>query len=239
MEWIDDAIIVAVRSHGEASNLVSLFTREHGRHAGLVRVGSKGATRGVLQVGNRVTARWRARLAEHLGTLTCELTDAIAARNMHDSKRLACLVSACAVVETALPERERHFRVFDGLTALLAVLHADVRWGSAYAKWEIGVLSELGFGLDLSRCAVTGEEDQLHFVSPRTGRAVSEAAAGIYRNRLLGLPSFLLTHGATGTKEEVAQALALTGYFLEHHLYIPYNRNLPEARLRLAGLFQT
>jgi len=238
MEWIDDGIVVAVRRHGEASFLVSLLTRQHGRHAGLVCGGAKGGARGTLQVGNSVRARWRARLAEHLGTFSCELTEAVAARHIGESRRLACLVAACGVAETALPEREPHPRVFDGLTALLAVLDANAGWGSAYVKWEIGVLRELGYGLDLSRCAVTGGKDQLHFVSPRTGRAVSEEAAGAYRNRLLPLPSFLLGQGRNGSEREVAQALALTGFFLERHVYRPYNRSLPEARVRLAGLFQ-
>lgn len=239
MEWIDDGIIVAIHRHGESSIRVSLLTRQHGRHAGLIRGGSKGTARGILQVGNIVRARWRARLAEHLGTLTCELTEAVAARHIDHSKRLACLVAACAVTETALPEREPHLRVFDGLTALLAVLDAGAGWGSAYVKWEVGVLGDLGFGLDFSQCAVTGGKHQLHFVSPRTGRSVSEAAAGGYRNRLLRLPSFLLGQGATGSKEEVAQALALTGYFLDRHVYRPCNRSLPEARVRLANIFQT
>lgn len=238
MEWIDDGIVVAVRRHGETSMLVSLLTSQHGRHAGLIRTGSKGVTQGLLQAGNRVRARWRARLAEHLGTLSCELTEAIAARHMDDTKRLTCLVAACAVAETALPDREPHPRVFRGLAALLEGLDADAKWGSAYVKWEVGVLGDLGFGLDLSRCAVTGGKDHLHFVSPRTGRAVSEAATGAYRHRLLRLPSFLLVQGATGGKEEVVQALELTGHFLERHVYNPCNHNLPSARVRLARLFR-
>jgi len=238
MEWTDDGIVVSLRRHGETSILVSLLTRQHGRHAGLVRGDAKGVMRATLQVGNSVRARWRARLAEHVGRYSCELTEAGAARHIGESRRLACLSAACAVTETALPEREPHPRVFDGLTALLAMLDADAGWGSAYVKWEVGVLRDLGFGLDLSQCAVTGGKDRLHFVSPRTGRAISEAAAGAYRNRLFPLPSFLLGRGATGSSEEVAQALALTGYFLERHVYRSYNRGVPEARVRLANLFR-
>ncbi len=238
MEWIDDGVVVSVRRHGEGSLRVSLLTREHGRHSGLVRGGAKGATRGVLELGNIVRARWRARLAEHLGIMTCELTGAVSALHIGDPRRLACLVAVCAVTESALPEREPHLGVFEGLAALLAVLDADAAWGSAYVRWESDLLRDLGFGLDLSQCAVTGDRGRLHYVSPRTGRAVSEAAAGEYRNRLLRLPSFLLDDGATGGFEEIGQALALTGYFLERHVYRPYNRSLPEARIRLADLFR-
>jgi len=234
MEWSDDGVVVSVREHGETSAIVSLLTMDHGRHAGLVRGATGKRMRGVLQPGNRVKATWRARLAEHLGGLTCELTDSIAAGVIGDRKRLAGLAAACAVTETALPEREPHPRVFNGLIALLLVLAESELWPSAYVKWELGVLAELGFGLDLSRCAVTGRgEDQLTHVSPRTGRAVSQSAAEPYRERLLALPPFLLEEGRAGSAVEVTQGLALTGHFLERHVYAPGYRRLPAARVRL------
>lgn len=238
MEWIDDGVVVAVRRHGEASILVSLLTRRHGRHAGVVRGGAKRGDPGLLQIGNLVRVRWRARLAEHIGTFSCELIEASAARHIREARELTCLVAACAVTETALPEREPCPRIFEGLTALLTIVNADAGWGSAYVKWEIGVLSNLGFGLDLRQCAVTGEKDRLKFVSPRTGRAVSEEGAGAYRHRLLPLPSFLLDRGSNGSSREVAQALALTGHFLERYIYLPHNRRIPEARFRLLDLYQ-
>ncbi len=234
MEWSDDGIVVSVREHGETSAIVSLLTLEHGRHAGLVHGAAGKRMRGVLQPGNRVKATWRARLAEHLGGLTCELTDSIAAGVIGDRKRLAGLTAACAVTQTALPEREPHPRVFNGLVALLLVLADSDLWPSAYVKWELGVLAELGFGLDLSRCAVTGRRDHLTHVSPRTGRAVCQSAAEPYRERLLVLPPFLLEEGGAGSAAEVAQGLVLTGHFLERHVYAPGHRGPPAARMRLA-----
>lgn len=233
MEWSDDGVVVSVREHGETSAIVSLLTLDHGRHVGLVRGAAGKRMRGVLQPGNRVSATWRARLAEHLGGLTCELTDSIAAGVIGDRKRLAGLAAACAVTETALPEREPHPRVFNGLIALLSVLADSDLWPSAYVKWELGLLAELGFGLDLSRCAVTGQGGDLAYVSPRTGRAVSQSAAEPYRERLLVLPSFLLEEGGAGSADEVAQGMALTGHFLERHVYAPGHRGLPAARARL------
>ena len=234
MEWSDDGIVVSVREHGETSAIVSLLTLNNGRHTGLVRGATGKRTRGVLQPGNRVKATWRARLAEHLGGLSCELVGSVAAGLMGDGDRLAGLAAACAVTETALPEREPHSRVFDGLTGLLAALADSEMWPSAYVKWELGLLADLGFGLDLSRCAVTGAADHLAYVSPRTGRAVSQSAAEPYRERLLALPAFLLQEGIGGSAAEVTQGLTLTGHFLERHIYAPRNRQLPPARVRLA-----
>ena len=234
MEWSDDGVVVSVREHGETSAIVSLLTLNHGRHSGLVRGATGKRIRGVLQPGNRIKATWRARLAEQLGRLTCELTDAVAARMIGDRKRLAGLTAACAVCETTLPEREAHPRVFNGLIALLSVLADGDGWPSAYVKWELGVLAELGFGLDLSQCAATGQRDHLAYVSPRTGRAVSRSAAEPYRERLLVLPPFLLEDGAAGSATEIAQGLVLTGYFLERHVYAPGHPDLPAARPLLA-----
>ena len=162
MDWTDDAIILNVRKHGESAAIVSLLTAEHGRHSGLVRGGGGRRARGVLQPGNGVRAQWRARLEEHLGTLSCELTDAVAARVLGDPLRLAALDSACTVADAALPEREAHPRTHAGLGVLMAALAADDPvWPTVYVKWEIGLLGALGFGLDLESCAATGGNDQL------------------------------------------------------------------------------
>ena len=162
------------------------------------------------------------------------MVGSVAAGLMGDGDRLAGLAAACAVTETALPEREPHSRVFNGLTGLLAALAISDLWPSAYVKWELGLLADLGFGLDLSRFAVTGGNDHLAYVSPRTGRAVSRSVAEPYRERLLALPAFLLEEGVGGSAVEVNQGLTLTGHFLERHVYAPRNRQLPAARVRLA-----
>lgn len=233
MEWIDEGIVLAARKHGETSAVVTLLTRVHGRHAGLVRGGTGKAARGVLQPGNRVAARWHARLAEHLGLLACEMTHPFAAAVLDHPDRLAALAAACAVAEAALPEREPCPEVYDGLLALLGAIEDDV-WPVAYVRWELGLLAALGFGLDLSECVATGGNDQLAYVSPKSGRAVSLAAGEPYKGRLLALPPFLAAGGGNGaTPDALLDGLRLTGHFLERHVFAPTGGAMPPARRRL------
>ncbi|MFQ5958139.1 MAG: DNA repair protein RecO [Alphaproteobacteria bacterium] len=236
MDWSDDGIVLAARRHGESSAVVQLFTRGHGRHAGLVRGGAGSRARGVYQSGNLVAARWRARLAEHLGVFTCELTRSTAAAFLDDALRLAGLASACAVAEAALPERHPYPALYDATLALIDALAAEPEWAAVYVRWELGLLDELGFGLDLGACAATGSNDDLAYVSPKSGRAVSRAAGEPYRERLLPLPGFL-----TGTGEadpdDVAAGLRLTGGFLDRRLFAPHERKVPAARERFVERF--
>ncbi len=235
MNWSDEGIVLSARRHGENSVVVQLLTRGQGRHAGLVRGGQGRRARGIYQPGNLVAVRWSARLAEHLGNYTCELVEAHAARVLDDPARLAALSAAAALAETALPEREPHAACFAGFLALLAARPGD-HWAEVYVRWELALLAELGFGLDLESCAAGGANDQLAYVSPKSGRAVSLAAGAPYRDRLLALPGFLAGHGGGGT-EQVEQGLALTGFFLERHVFAPHHRDLPAARRRLAERF--
>ena len=235
MHWSDDGIVLAARPHGETGAIVQLLTRDHGRHAGLLRGGQGRRARGLLQPGNLVAAEWSGRLAEHLGTYACELVTAYAARVLDDPDRLAALSAAAAVCEGALPEREPHAPCFEGLRALLEELPGD-HWAEVYVHWELAVLSELGFGLDLAKCAAGGANDQLAYVSPKSGRAVSLAAGEPYRDKLLALPGFLAGRGGGGP-DEVGQGLALTGLFLERFVFAPHHKPLPAARQRLAGRF--
>ncbi len=231
MDWTEDGIVLAARKHGEASAVVQLFTRGHGRHAGLVRGGAGSRARGVYQAGNLVAARWRARLAEHLGSFTCELVRSHAAGILDDPLRLAGLASACAVAEATLPERHPYPALYDATFALIeAIVDAD-GWATDYVRWEIGLLGELGFGLDLARCAATGGTDDLVYVSPKTGRAVSRAAGEPYRDRLLVLPGFLIGAGAVDGAAVVA-GLRLAGRFLDDHVFGPDGRAMPPARER-------
>lgn len=238
MDWTDEAIVLGARGHGEAALLVTLLTRERGRHAGLVRGGQ--GKRALYQPGNRVRASWRARLAEHLGHYECEPVASVAAGLLDDPLRLAGLSSACAVAEAALPEREPHADIFAGMTALIDGL-AGPYWAQSYVRWELGVLAGLGFGLDLASCAATGRNDDLAYVSPRSGRAVSLSAGEAYRDRLLRLPSFLTGRGRTdpaGADAEVVEGLALTGYFLERHVLGPAGHVMPAARTRFVDRFE-
>lgn len=238
MHWSDPGIVLSARKHGESSTIVNLLTPTYGRHVGLVRGGTGKRLRGVLQPGNEVTATWRARLAEHLGNFTLELATARAAHLLDDRTRLAALSSACAMAQAFLPEREAHSNVYAGFRVLLDALEAESTWEAVYVHWEMGLLAELGFGLDLSQCAVTGDRDDLVYVSPRTGRAVSRAAGAEYRDRLLALPTFLLGNGSGAvevqpTGPDIIDGLTLMEHFLELHVLSPHGRRMPAARGRL------
>lgn len=237
MNWTDEAVVLLARPHGETAAIVQLLTRTHGRHAGLVRGGQGSRHRAVYQPGNKVSASWRGRLAEHLGTLSCELMVSHAARILDDPGRLTALAAITAVLEQTLPEREPHPGLYDGLLSLLDALEGD-HWGEVYVSWELALLAELGFGLDLSTCAAGGDAAQLTYVSPKSGRAVSRAAGAPYQGKLLALPQFLLGNGEGG-EAEVADGLELTGYFLHRHIFRPHAKELPEARLRLARMFRS
>jgi DNA repair protein RecO (recombination protein O) len=232
MQWDDEGIVLASRAHGERALVVQLLTREHGRHAGLLRGGQSPKIRAHWQIGNRLTVTWRARLAEHLGFITGEVMEAYAARLLDDPLRLAALASATALAASALPEREPHPRAYRLLLHLIEALGADDRWAIAYVEWEIALLEELGFGLDLSSCAATGATEDLVYVSPRSGQAVSEAAGAPYREKLLPLPGFLRRVEARPEPQEVLDGLRLAGFFLEQRVFAPHQHKLPAARSR-------
>ena len=240
MRWSDEAVVLSARRHGESALLVHVLTPGHGRHAGLVRGGQRPKTRVAYQIGNRLLATWSARLAEHLGTLTGELAHGYAAALIEAPARLACLAAAAALADAALPEREPHPRAYQGLIALLDALEADAGWASTYVAWEVVMLAELGFGLDLERCAATGDTADLAYVSPRTGRAVSAAAGAPYRDRLLALPRFLrpAEEAQATVPTDVLDGLALTGFFLESRAFAPHGRSLPPARGRFVDVMQ-
>ena len=232
MEWSDRGLVVARRPHGESGAIVALLTREHGRHLGLARgVGGKRAA-GLYELGALLAARWRGRLPEHLGNWTCEMVTPFAAAVLDDAGRLAALTAAVTVVDQAVPEREPHPVLFDATLDLLANLGQD-DWVQRYVRWECACLAELGFGLDLERCTVTGTTEDLSHVSPRTGRAVSADAARPYGDRLLVLPAFINDPARPAGGREILAGLALTGHFLERHVMAPLGHRLPAARIRL------
>lgn len=241
MDWTDDGIVLMARKHGESSAIVTLLTVGHGRHAGLVRGGGGRRARGIYQPGNLVRASWRARLEEHLGTYTCELTRAHAAAALDDPLRLAGLSAVCAIAEVALPERETHEKIYRRLLHLLEQMDAG-GWAESLVRWEMELLTELGFGLDLSACAATGSNDQLIYVSPKSGRAVSADAGQPYEDRLLTLPPYLLVENEKNDLEaspkQILEGLHLTGYFLEHHVLGPNGKKIPAARARFIDRLQ-
>ncbi len=234
MDWSDEGVVLAGRRHGENALIVQLLTRDRGRHAGLVRHGQGPKTRGTFEIGNRVLVTWKARLAEHLGTITGEALHCFAPAFMNDPLRLGCLSAAAALAETVLPEREPHRRAFDALVRLFEALERDEGWAVAMVDWEMLLLAELGFGLDLGTCAATGSTEDLVYVSPKSGQAVSAAAGEPYRDRLLRLPPFLVPgDGARrAAPADVLDGLAVTGHFLDRRILAPESIALPAARSR-------
>lgn len=235
VEWAAPAIVLEVRPLGESGAVVTLLTEEHGRHAGLAKGGASRAQAGLWLPGNLIEARWIARLADQLGALSGEMVHPAAALAMEDPLALALLSSACAIAADALPEREPHPRAFHALVSVIAHLAGGAEGVMAdYVRWETLVLTELGYGLDLSACAVTGARESLTHVSPRTGRAVSAEAAAPYLDRLLPLPGFLLSGDDPGDPDAWDAGLRLTGHFLERDAFGARHRPVPEARHRLA-----
>jgi DNA repair protein RecO (recombination protein O) len=235
MDWQDQGFVLAARRHGESDAILTVLTREHGRHLGIVKGGTGRRQRAVVEIGNAVTAHWHARLTEHLGRFQVELAAPHAAMCMADPARLAALSAACATLDAALPEREPHEDVFDDFAALVEQLSRNaVDWPAQYNRWEARLLSSLGFGLDLSQCAVTGETEGLAFVSPKTGRAVTAEAGKLHKDRLLPLPAFLIRDREKPGREELVAGLRLTGYFLDRHVFAHALRpGATEARARL------
>src|SRR4051812_13948495 len=213
MDWDAPAIVLDARPYGEGDAIATVMTEEHGAHRGLARGGGARGRTAIWQPGNLVQARWVARLADQLGSLTAELVHPGAALAMDDPLGLAMLASACAVAEGALPEREPHPRVFEGLLRLIALLPQGSVMLTELIRWETVLLADLGYGLDLTSCAVTGDTAGLAFVSPKTGCGVTAAGAGVWTSRLLRLPPFLVG-GNQATPDDWHDALRLTGHFL-------------------------
>jgi len=237
--WNDQGRVLSVRAHGENGAVVSLLTEKHGRHAGYVHGGmASSRIRAALQPGAKLEIEWSAQTSDQLGTLSIQDDVPPDPAWLDDPARLAALQSLCALLDKTLPERECHPALYTGTEAFLNTLSGDADiWGAMLVYWELALLRELGFGLDLSKCVVTGVTGNLKYVSPKSGGAVSEAAAGAYKDRLFALPGFLRGEGQV-TRADVAAGLKLSGYFIEHRLLAHTTYTLPEARTRLSGLLE-
>ena len=233
MEFDDSGFVLASRSHGETGAIVEILTATHGRWATHVPGGASRRMKPILQPGSRVTITYHARVADQLGSARLEGEGEGASSLFDDPLALAALAAAAALVAGALPEREPHPGAYFAFEALVAALEFPDIWPAVLVRFEMGLLQELGFGLDLSRCAVTGSPDDLVWVSPRTGRAVSALAGEPYRHRLLPLPRFLLSAQGGLAPGDIGAGLALTGRFLQDFVFSPINRPLPAARARL------
>jgi DNA repair protein RecO (recombination protein O) len=232
MEWTDDAIVLGARHFGEGKLVAEVFSREHGRYGGVVHAGRK--SQPILQAGNVVHAGWKARLSEQLGFYSpLELIEPHATRLLDDPIALAGLSSAVTLIRSATPERQAYPQLYDALIVLIEAMPHHEIWPAIYARFELGLLSAMGYGLDLSRCAVTGETQNLAWVSPRTGRAATYDAGAPHAGLLLRLPPFLVDAEAELKEGDVADAFALAGYFLERRVFDQRGENLPETRRRL------
>ena len=233
MEFEDEAFVLAARAHGEAGAIVELLTSSHGKYAAHVAGGASRRLKPIVQPGAQVAVRFRARVSEQLGSATLEPMGEGPAALFDDPLALSGLAAAAAVAAAALPEREPHPGAYMAFEALAGALLVPEIWPAVFVRFEAGLLQDLGFGLDLSKCAATGTTDDLVYVSPRTGRAVSRAAGAPYHDRMLALPPFLLSAQQGLGPGDVKAGLDLTAHFLEAFIFNPLNRPLPPARLWL------
>jgi DNA repair protein RecO (recombination protein O) len=237
MDWSDEGIFLSGKPLGEANLIAEILTLEHGRHLGLVRGGRSRRIRPTLQPGNLVGVTWRARLSEHLGGYNVELMEAHGARALDDARALAAIGTLGELVKL-LPERDPHPELYATTLHVLRSFGEPDIWPALLVYWEFQLLQELGFGLDLSACAATGVTEDLAYVSPRSGRAVSREGGEAYKERLLTLPAFLLDQGAPLSAPDILAGFALTGFFLERDVLEPQGLAIPAARSRLLDLLQ-
>ena len=238
MEWRDEGLVIGVRKHGETSVILELMTSERGRHLGVVPGGRSRRLRPLLQPGNEVLATWRARLDEHIGTFAVEALRMRAGQIMDSAMALHALNHLCALARL-LPERDPHPELHTDLVDMLGVLDDRQRLPDRIVRFELRLLADLGFGLDLGRCALTGSRTDLAFVSPRTGRAVSRMVGEPYRDKILALPAFLAAEpekvGAEVPREDLLAGFMLTEYFLRRDIFTPRGLGLPASRQAYLG----
>jgi DNA repair protein RecO (recombination protein O) len=238
MEWTDDGIIIYSQKQGDSSLILRCFTRHHGRHSGLVKGGNSKRFRGITQVGNEVQVIWKGRVSTQLGHFAVETRKSRLATIMEQSLTLSAMSSALALLEISLPEREPHEALYDATLVLMDSLElaTEENWLPIYVKWETGLLTELGYGLDFSQCAATGSRENLIYVSPKSGRAVSAEAGAPYHDKLLPLPAFLKSSGGKlssfPSQKDIEDGVKLTGYFLDKYLRRSVHKTICPARQR-------
>jgi DNA repair protein RecO (recombination protein O) len=238
MDFADGGIILGVRAHGESSCVVHVLTMEHGLHSGLVQGGRSKKHAAMLQIGNGVEGRWRARLSEHLGRWELEPVKLRMGHLLDEPACLEAVRAACQLCLLTLPERQASREIHGALDALIEGLVDTGEWQRLYVHWELGFLGQIGFGLDLRRCAVSGEIGTITHVSPKSGRGVNadHPDAIAFRDKLLPVPGFLLGSQVTPLPEDYAAGLRLGAHFLSRWVLWPASRDMPDARARLAEL---
>ena len=230
MEWRDEGLIIGLRKHGETSVIAELMTRDHGRHLGIVKGGRSRRMQPLMQPGNSVSAVWRARLEDHLGLWQLDVTEARAGAIMGSGHALAG-IGLLGELLRLLPERDPHANLYDMAQAITANLDEALLGAELLVRFELKLLQELGFGIDLEQCAATGSRDDLVYVSPKSARAVSRGAGQPYHDKLLPLPGFLQEGpGSAAGWAHISEAFQLTGYFLEREVYVVRNSPMPDSR---------
>lgn len=237
MEWHDQGVILNTRKYGEYDAILDVLTRDHGRHSGILKGGFGRKKRGDIQPGNEVMVKWRGRLETHLGTFTVELKHARAVAFLYSPAKLAAMNSCCSLLTVAMAENEAHGVLLNGLIAFFDTLESAednvADWAPLLIRWELGLLTELGFGLFLDECVATGSNNDLIYVSPKSGRAVSRAAGDPYKDKMLLLPGFLRGNGHLLADTDIEDGLKLTEFFMERHMLSPFGKALPQARRML------
>jgi len=237
MEWRDKAVVLGSREFGEGGAIVSVLSYQYGHVKAMVKGAKSKRLRGVYEIGNVVEVVWRGRLADQLGYFQAELLDSVMAVVFQDRKRIVLLGAIGELLVETLAEREPFPAVYEMVLDLLAALRADVAWESLYVRFEISLLQSLGYGLDLSCCAATGVNDNLIYVSPKTGRAVSAEAGEPYKARLLVLPDFVKNEGVDDfNSADIKNGLALSGYFLDKYVFQPCGRPVPRLRQQFVDM---
>ncbi len=234
MEWTDEGMLLSMRKHGEGSAIIEVFTQNHGRHAGVVRGGGSRKSAALLQPGAQLAVKWRARLEEHLGSFTVEPIYSRVANIMSGRTEISAFAAIAALVSTCLPERENQNRFYEQTMELVQRISADPVWLASYVRWELSLLSEIGFGLDLSCCAANGSEKDLRYVSPKSAQAVSLSGATGWEDKLLKLPDFLKgINASTPSFPDIMDGLKLTEYFLTTRVMPALGcKETPQARAR-------
>jgi DNA repair protein RecO (recombination protein O) len=237
MQWSDEGIIISFKKHGENSAIIHMLTKAHGLHAGMINSITTHKVKAIYQAGNIVSATWKARLSEHIGSYNAEMLEAISNALLVDNLRLTALNSICSIIFFSLPEREPEEEIFEALYSLLHLLkNNDDSWLKSYVLLELLILVKTGFGLDLSECAATGQKNDLIYVSPRSAKAVSIIAGEPYKDKLLKLPEFFKHTEKQANIREIIEGLNLTGYFLERHNLMPRKVKMPYTRIKLKEL---
>jgi DNA repair protein RecO (recombination protein O) len=229
MQWSDEGIVLGARRHGEGNAILELMTRAHGRHLGLVRGGSGSRLKPILQPGNSVSVSWRARLDEHLGSYSVEALT-LRAAGFFSFPHAIYGIGHLAALMRLLPERDPHSSLYESLDAIFGRLDDAAISAPMIVRFELQLLSELGFGLDLERCVATGVSGDLVYVSPKSGRAVSRVAGEPWADKMLRLPAFLRNRETLATGSDLADGFALTGYFLARYVLEPRGIALGDER---------